>query len=57
MKFELVVVFILRRMLEEYHAKGKKLHMRFWFWESFRQSTKVSVGMGNEEDINTRSFC
>ena len=46
-------VFILRRLLEEYHAK----EIRFCGpGDSFWQSTKESVGMCIEEERNTRSF-
>ena len=38
-------VFILRRLQEEYHAKGKKLYVFCGPRESFRQSTKESVEM------------
>ena len=49
-------VFILRRMQEEYHAKRKNLYVFCKHIESFCWSTKESVGMGNEEERNTRSF-
>ena len=49
-------VFILSRMQEEHHANEKKLYMLCGPRESFRQSTKESVGMGIEEERNTRSF-
>ena len=49
-------VFILR-MQEEHHAKGKKVAYMFCRpRESLRQSTEESVGMGIEEERNTRSF-
>ena len=50
-------IFILRRLQEEYHAKGKKVVYVFcWHRESFCLSTKESVVMDNEEENNTRSF-
>ena len=50
-------IFILRRMEEEYHAKGKKVVCVFCgLRESFRQSTKESIGMGLEEEGNNRCF-
>ena len=50
-------VFILRRMQEEYHAKGKKVVYVFCGPRaSFCQSTKESVVMVIEEGSNTRSF-
>ena len=42
-------VFILRRMHEEYHAKGKKLCMCFVDLEKVLDSTIESVVIGNEE--------
>ena len=48
-------VFILTRMQEEYHAKGKKLYM--CFVDLDKAFIRVpSDGMGNEEERNTRSF-
>ena len=48
-------VFILRRKQEDYHAKGKKLYM---FLVHLKKTLDIvsSVGMGNEEERNTRSF-
>ena len=44
-------VFILGRMQEEYHAKGKTVVYVFCGpSESFWQSTEESVGIGNEEE-------
>ena len=42
-------VFILRRLEEECHSKWKKLYMCFVDLEKAFESTKESVGMGNEE--------
>ena len=51
-------VFILRMMHKEYHAKGKKIVYVFCgSRESIWQSTKESIGMGNEEEKNARIFC
>ena len=49
-------VFILRRMQEEYYAKGKKLYMCFVDLEKAFDSYGESVGMGIEEERNTISF-
>ena len=43
-------VFILRRLQEEYHAKGKRLCICSVNLE------KAFAGMGNEEERNTRCF-
>ena len=48
------VVLIMRRMQEEYHAKGKRLYVSCEPRESIRQSTEESVEMGIEEERNTR---
>ena len=45
-------VFILRRMQEEYHAKGEKMHVFCGTRESFLQSTKENVGIGIAEEGN-----
>ena len=50
-------VFILSRLQEVYHANGLKLYMCFVDLEKAFDSAKESVGMGNEEERNTRSFC
>ena len=47
-------VLFLRRMQEEYHAKGKKLYMCFVDLEKAFESTEESVGMGNEEKRKAR---
>ena len=50
-------IFILRRMQEEYHTKGKKIVYVFCGpRESLSQSTKQSVGMGIAKEKNTKSF-
>ena len=49
-------VFILRRLQEKCHAKGKMLYMCFVDIEKAFDSAKESVGMGNEEERNTRSL-
>ena len=49
-------MFILTRLLEEYHAKGNKLCMFCGPRESIQQSNEKCVGMGNEEEMNTRRF-
>ena len=52
----IAAVFIVRRMQEEYHAKGKKLYMCFVDLEIFLgQNTKESVRMFNAEEKNTIS--
>ena len=48
-------VFILRRLQEEYHAKGNKLYVFCGPRKNFCLSTREIVGMGNKEG-NTRSF-
>ena len=50
-------VFILRRMQEEYQAKGEKLYMCFGDLEKAFDIPKESVGMDNEEERNTGNFC
>ena len=53
------VVFILRWMQEEYHAKGKRLYMCFVDLEKAfdtDQGIKESVGMGNETERNTKDL-
>ena len=50
-------VFMLRRMQEEYNAKGKSISVFLWTWRKLLQNTEESVGMGNEEERSTRSFC
>ena len=53
-------VFILRRKQQEHHAKWKKMYVFCGPRESFLQSDKESVGIGNEEDIPevlARSVC
>ena len=47
-------VFILKRLQEEHHAKGKKLCMCFVDLET--AFDKACVGMSNEEERNTISF-
>ena len=50
-------VFIMKRMQEEYHAKGNKLYICFCGpRESICLSNKESVAMGFEEERNTTSF-
>ena len=50
-------VFIMRRLQEEYHAKGKKLYMCFEdLKKAFVRVPRKVIGMGNEEERNTRSF-
>ena len=45
-------------MQEEYHAKGKKDVFVFCGpRESFWQNTKECIGIGNDEERNTISFC
>ena len=46
-------VFVLRRLQEEYHAKGKKLYICFVDTEKAYKSKMESDGMGNEEERNT----
>ena len=49
-------VFI-KRMLEKYDAKDKKLHMCFGDIEkTFERVPTECVGMGNEVESNTRSL-
>ena len=51
-------VFILRRLQEEYHAVGKNVAYLFCgSRESSSQSTVESLGMGIEEERNTRRYC
>ena len=47
---------ILRRLHEEYHAKGEKLYAFCGPKETSSESIKKSVGMGNGEEINTICF-
>ena len=49
-------VFILRRLQEKYHANGKRLYMCFVDLKKASDIVPSSVGMGNEEERNTRSF-
>ena len=49
-------VFILRRLQVEYYAKGKKLYLCFVDLEKAFDRVLRSVGMGNEDEKNTRSF-
>ena len=51
-----IVSCILRIMKEEYHAKGKKFCMYFVDPEKAFDIVSRSVGIGNEEKRNARSF-
>ena len=46
---------IMRRVQKEHHAEGKMLYVFCGPRESSLQRNKESVGMGNEEERNTRS--
>ena len=49
-------VVIMRRMQKNQHAEGKMLYVICGPRESSLQRNKESVGMGNEEERNTRSY-
>ena len=46
---------IMRRVQKEHYAEGKMLYVFCGPRESSLQRNKESVGMGNEEERNTRS--
>ena len=49
-------VVIMRRMQKKQHAEGKMLNVICGPRENSLQRNKESVGMGNEEERNTRSY-
>ena len=49
-------VVIMRRMQKKQHAEGKMLCVICGPRESSLQRNKECVGMGNEEERNTRSY-
>ena len=50
-------MFMLRRLVEEYHDEGKKLYISFVDMEkAFDIVPEESVRMGNDIDGNTKSL-